>query len=204
MRVSELSRSTDVSVATIKYYIREGLLPVGSGPNHAEYGRRHVERLALIRVLREVAGKSVATIGQIVAALDDGDSQRALGMALAYDGDVSEVENDHAIGLVADMVADRGWRVDHETPGYDRLVRAVAAIDANWPGMVDLAVLNGYADVAEQLARREIPDDWSPDDDEAGSINYAVLGTVLFESVLVALRRMAHADRNRRIADVAD
>ena len=41
MRVAELSRRTDVSVASIKYYLREGLLPAGerTGPNQADVRR---------------------------------------------------------------------------------------------------------------------------------------------------------------------
>jgi DNA-binding transcriptional MerR regulator len=37
MWIAELSRQTEVPVATIKYYLREGLLPAGelSSPNQA-------------------------------------------------------------------------------------------------------------------------------------------------------------------------
>ncbi len=40
MRVAELSRRSGVSVASIKYYLREGLLPPGelTSPNQAHYG----------------------------------------------------------------------------------------------------------------------------------------------------------------------
>ena len=40
MRIGELSRATEVPVPTIKYYLREGLLPHGelSSPNQASYG----------------------------------------------------------------------------------------------------------------------------------------------------------------------
>ena len=39
MRIGELSRLSGVPVATIKYYLREGLLPPGvhSHPNQANY-----------------------------------------------------------------------------------------------------------------------------------------------------------------------
>jgi len=45
-----------VSTATIKYYLREGLLRPGEavGATQASYDEGHVERLRLIRVLREV------------------------------------------------------------------------------------------------------------------------------------------------------
>ena len=42
MRISELSAQTGVPVPTIKYYLREGLLPEGerSAPTQAAYGER--------------------------------------------------------------------------------------------------------------------------------------------------------------------
>ncbi|RAC11977.1 MerR family transcriptional regulator, partial [Burkholderia multivorans] len=53
MRISELSRRSDVPVATIKYYLREGLLPAGerTSATQAVYTDAHVNRLALIRAL---------------------------------------------------------------------------------------------------------------------------------------------------------
>src|SRR5699024_5975987 len=53
MRISELSTATDVSVASIKYYIREGLIPSGDrvGYNQTRYGNQHIARLKLIGAL---------------------------------------------------------------------------------------------------------------------------------------------------------
>ena len=46
MRIAELSQKTGVPVPTIKYYLREGLLPAGelTSPNQAHYDDRHVQR----------------------------------------------------------------------------------------------------------------------------------------------------------------
>jgi len=76
MTLAELSAATGVSVATIKYYIREGLLPAGEpiGPKKAEYDESHVARIRLIRILREVGDVPVARIGEVVAALSDQDA----------------------------------------------------------------------------------------------------------------------------------
>ena len=52
-----------------------------------------------------------------------------------------------------------------------------------------------YADVARQIAEIEIPDDWSPQQQRMATLRYAVLGTVMFEPVILALRRMAHVAR---------
>ena len=46
MRMSELSRLSGVSVTTIKYYLREGLLPAGRqlSATQAEYDGSHLRR----------------------------------------------------------------------------------------------------------------------------------------------------------------
>src|SRR5919106_1373222 len=73
MRISELSSRSGVPVATIKYYLREGLLAPGTktGPNQADYGDEHLHRLRLVRALVEVGGLSVATVGEVVTAIED-------------------------------------------------------------------------------------------------------------------------------------
>src|SRR5918999_2401660 len=72
MRIGELSRSSGVPVPTIKYYIREGLLPAGepTGRNQARYGERHQRRLALVRALVESGGLSVAATRRVLEHLD--------------------------------------------------------------------------------------------------------------------------------------
>src|SRR5215471_13260470 len=72
MKVSELSRRAQVPLPTIKFYIREGLLPAGTRTdrNQAEYSEEHLERLSLIRALRDDAGLSVAAIGRALSAAD--------------------------------------------------------------------------------------------------------------------------------------
>src|SRR6266545_4189804 len=59
MWISELSRRTDVPVATIKYYLREGLLPPGeaAGATRAVYDDSHERRLRLIRARVTRAGR---------------------------------------------------------------------------------------------------------------------------------------------------
>lgn len=54
MKLGELAAATDTSTATIKYYIREGLLPPGAKKNQTTsvYGPAHRERLELISALR--------------------------------------------------------------------------------------------------------------------------------------------------------
>jgi DNA-binding transcriptional MerR regulator len=56
LRIGELADKAGVSVATIKFYIREGLLPpppVKTGRTMGYYDEAYLERLLLIRKLRE-------------------------------------------------------------------------------------------------------------------------------------------------------
>jgi DNA-binding transcriptional MerR regulator len=64
MQLKELSAATRVSAASIKFYLREGLLQRGEEihPTRAEYGSRHVERLELITGLRSVVGLRIDQI----------------------------------------------------------------------------------------------------------------------------------------------
>src|SRR5215218_9481436 len=72
MRISELSRVSGVPVATIKYYLREGLLPAGvpTSATSADYDERHVDRLSLIRALVDVGRLPIARVREVVTALD--------------------------------------------------------------------------------------------------------------------------------------
>jgi len=72
MRISALSKQSGVPVATIKYYLREGLVPPGERTkvNQAEYGDEHVDRLVFIRGVMGVGRASIATIRDMLAVAD--------------------------------------------------------------------------------------------------------------------------------------
>src|SRR5688500_11633743 len=73
MQVSELVRATSVPLATVKYYLREGLLPAARKitARSSEYGEEHVRRLTLLRVLREVGAIPVGRLRELVEAVDN-------------------------------------------------------------------------------------------------------------------------------------
>lgn len=202
MRISELSDQSGVSIPTIKYYIRAGLLPRGerTATNQATYGPAHLGRLRLIRTLREVADLPIATIADVVAALEEPQAAaRAEHISTAL-GALSRRERSStasARATVAELVERLGWRVEPTSGGFQELAGALASLDEHWEGAYSLEGLERYARVAERFAEMEIPDDWQPTD--ADSLSYAVLGTVLFEPVILSLRRMAHEDRHRRL-----
>ena len=73
MRISELSANSGITVPTIKFYLREGLLAPGSprAVNQADYGEPHLHRLRLIRALSEIGGLRLREIRGVLAAIDD-------------------------------------------------------------------------------------------------------------------------------------
>ena len=209
MKMAELSRRSGVPTATIKYYLREGLVPPGqtTAPNQADYDEEHLDRLALIRALREAAGLPIATIGRVFAAMDAHQQDtRADYLSIAIgalseplvmqEGEVEEYSQ--AQTQVAQLVDMLGWDIDRDSPGHDDLVRAVVGIHKFIPGLItDPKQLLPYATAVRTVADVEIPDTYDPGTDRAAVLRFSVLGTVLFEPVILALRKLAHVDRIR-------
>ena len=73
MRISELSRESGVPVATIKFYLRERLLPDGvlTSATQAQYDETHVARLGLVRALIGAGGLSIAAARSRDQAIED-------------------------------------------------------------------------------------------------------------------------------------
>lgn len=199
MRISELSRVTGVPVPTIKFYLREGLLPPGTptAPNQARYDQAHVQRLRLIRALIEVGRLPVARVGGVLEQLADETlpTHRMLGVvhrALAPDVDAHENAEDDVQRARADVdrfIVERGWQVLPDAPARAALADTLVAL-RRLGRDVGPEVFTPYADAADRIANHElqrIPADVAP----AQAAEGVVIGTVLYEAALVALRRMA-------------
>ncbi|HEY5783444.1 MAG TPA: MerR family transcriptional regulator [Microlunatus sp.] len=203
MRISELSRVSGVPVATIKFYLREGLVPEGvrTSPNQAQYDDAHVQRLRLVRALVGVGGLSLAATKNVLGHIDDptGSTLDLLGTAhRAVAPDLpDEVDLAPAIALLrrwawkacVDAVGtDDGTRVDDALAG---LAVALSALDdAGFE--VDPARMDTYAAAMMEVARAEI--EGLPMETPGAAVRYVVLGTVLVEPVLLALRRLAQRE----------
>lgn len=196
MRVSELVAATGVPLATVKYYLREGLLMPGeaSSPTQAEYGEQHVRRLALVKALAGV-GLPLGKIRTIVGLVDrPADTVfETIGRALAalppYPADDAVRVRDHPR---ARAVLERlGQVYDPSYPVVAQLERALAAAEDVGIPMTDER-LDVYARHIRGIA--EIDLELMPTDSPESAIEYAVLGTAIYEPVLAALRRLAHQD----------
>jgi DNA-binding transcriptional MerR regulator len=80
VQLKELSDLTGTSAASIKYYLREGLLPPGESVHatRSRYSDRHVRRLGLIQALRQIVHLPIEQIRSILALADDGVPRLAL------------------------------------------------------------------------------------------------------------------------------
>ena len=136
MRISELAESTGVSVATIKYYVREGLLSPGRKLTErlADYDDRHVRRLRLLRVLRDVGAVPVGALKALVDATQDRDASvhEMFGEAcdaLHTESTAPVARDDHTRQLDDQIVAQAGWtKVRPDAPERDHLAGIIQVI----------------------------------------------------------------------------
>ncbi|MFD8549437.1 MerR family transcriptional regulator [Streptomyces sp. NPDC059649] len=203
MRIGELSRATGVAVPTIKYYVREGLLPAGrlTSPNQARYDDGHVRRLRLIRGLMDVGGLSVAAVREVLAAVDSPEEpvHKVLGaaqVAIAPPQAAAPDDIEEARRTVDALLRRRGWRVAPENPSVEALAVALATFQGL--GHRDFEEhLDVYADACERVADADLA--WVGRNAEVDRlVESVVVGTVVGDAVLSAMRRLAHVDASAR------
>jgi DNA-binding transcriptional MerR regulator len=196
VRISELSQVTGVSVATLKYYLREGLLPTGTplSATRADYGESHVERVRLVRTLIDVAGLSIGRVREVVRALSDPPRSRhdLLGTAHAVlrrsspDGAVMDAHDRR----LSDQLIDRlGWRIAEDSVARAQLG---AALDrARRDGLeISEETFAVYAGAALLMADRDVRDELGRES-ASEALRYVILGNVLSDPVVIGLRRLA-------------
>lgn len=204
MRVSELAKQTHVSVATVKYYIREGMLAAGDlmGPRRATYNNSHVQRIHLIQALTGPAGLSVSQAKEILQIIDDPksslkDSLAGATRVLAAAASADINAEDRCYPRAQQAVGWLGEPYRAEPPAAALLEDALHAVDKagfqRHPSQFAVYGQHMLAIAASEIAN--IPTD------PADAVEYAVLGTVLFEPVLTAIRRLAHQSLAKRGSD---
>lgn len=204
MRIAELSQASGVPVATIKYYLRAGLLPPGerTAVNQARYDEAHVRRLRLIRVLRDVAELPVGSIGEILAAVDDDalSLHAVLGIAHAALGPPVPERGDGEMAVArreVDAYLDRlGWRVSAHAPARGALAHALVRL-RELGLRVSPEDFDVYAEAADSVAAWEL-ERLDTGMDREGQVEQAVVGTLVYEAVFTALRRLAQEHHSAR------
>lgn len=205
MLVSELAERAEVPMATVKYYLREGLLPVGetTGPRRAEYDESHLRRLRVLRLLREVGEVPVTSLRQIVEVLDDAEVPVHEAMAQVADvitarPDLGE-QDPASLAMVDEVFAAMGWDgIRPESVDRIRLASLVSALNAPGPLGADVAILSFYAGVADHLAHTEISlVDHSVERSQL--LEDMVTGSVVYGQVFELLRQLGHEHHHSRL-----
>lgn len=202
MRMAELSSTSGVSVASIKLYLREGILPAGqhTSPNQALYGEAHLRRLTLIRALRDVAGLSLASIRSVVDVIDQPNAELLDALAAMADTLVTPPEGgtsgpfvDEAAKLLDKAIAARGWEgASADNPSRALVVEALAGILAVGADVTySVRLLEAYAHAAEIVATADIVGLHEISGTDR-IVELAAVWTVMGNSILAGLRGMAH------------
>jgi DNA-binding transcriptional MerR regulator len=197
MRMTELSQRSGVPIPTIRYYLREGLLPPGhfTSPNQATYDDSHVRRLTLIRAMVEVGEMPIAAVGKLFRHLEtkDGDEFATLGLVqYALVRELSPSDDSDALAQVQDLLDRLGWQVRDRHPARSVLAATIQTLERLGYDDV-LGLLERYAAAAHDLAEDEVDLMLAREglDNRAGVV--VVIG-ILGDAILSALRRMAQED----------
>lgn len=195
MRMAELSRTSGVPVATIKYYLRERLVPEGvrTAANQATYDEGHLRRVRLVRALTDIGGLSVAQVRDVVTALEGQDAFGALVTAhnvLSVAPPLTDEDRTWAQELLTAVTTEQGWTVWLDAPAATLAMATLVALrDAGHPELIE-SLLRRYARVAMEAARTDVNALAGRDADSM--VGAAVVGTVLGAPLLNALRMLAH------------
>ncbi|MCZ7416320.1 MerR family transcriptional regulator [Streptomyces sp. WMMC897] len=205
MRLAELSERSGIPTATIKYYLREGLLPPGErvSATQAEYGEEHLRRLGLARALIQVGRVPVATARDVLSAIEDEGLDQGSRLSTAVEAvpggrpsTAGPKEREAARSRVAELRERLGWQQVTTSCGQEALVEAVATLmQLGYP--CALEDLLPYARLTGELAVHDV-DMIERFAAPTTQLEAAVALTVLYEPVLLGLRRMAHAEESTR------
>jgi DNA-binding transcriptional MerR regulator len=201
MWMSELARRSGLPVATIKFYLREGLLHPGeaTAATRAAYDESHLRRLRLVRALVEVADLRLDAVRQVLTAVEDrtlpmhqvvGAAHTQLSRTTSGTGASAE-----SLARVDELLARRGWRVAESSAHRQALARALDGLRSVDHEVSD-ELLEVYAAAMADVAGREVAAALGSDREDA--VERAVVGTLLLEPVLLAVRRLAQEDASAR------
>ncbi|NUU20075.1 MAG: MerR family transcriptional regulator, partial [Streptomycetaceae bacterium] len=112
---------------------------------------------------------------------------------------VGAADREHAESHARALIDELGWRVHAKNPAAELLVQALAAL--HWLGHETFAdQLRAYADAAQAAARADFAAmRGDPGADEEAVVEHAVVGTVLGDVLLAALRRLAQEQLSAQV-----
>lgn len=196
MQLHELSQRSGVTPASIKYYLREGLLPPGEAVHatRAEYSASHLERLELIQALRRIVGLNIEQIRGLVKMADDGvprlDLLAAVQRVVLDIGNYTTAIGGEAAEATAAVVRLRGWP---DSPSDARnALTAHLELMAGLKIPVSATVLEAYSKAMDDVAGIDIAATTAPESTDRLILTAAV-GMHMHSQLLLKLLALAQA-----------
>ncbi|MUU72741.1 MerR family transcriptional regulator [Pseudarthrobacter sp. GA104] len=196
MQLHELSQRSGVTPASIKYYLREGLLPPGEAVHatRAEYSASHLERLELIQALRRIVGLNIGQIRGLVKMADDGvprlDLLAAVQRVVLDLGNYTTAIGGEAAEATAAVVRLRGWP---DSPSDARnALTAHLELMAGLKIAVSATVLEAYSKAMDDVAGIDIAATTAPESTDRLILTAAV-GMHMHSQLLLKLLALAQA-----------
>jgi DNA-binding transcriptional MerR regulator len=196
MRISDLSRQSGVPVATIKFYLREHLLPPGepTGRNQAVYSEVHLRRLELIRVMTVQGRLDLNSVRRLLTGITDdrmplADLLETLNAVSTGSDNLMPADSHFMTQAHTDVdriVEDAGWQVRTDATSRSRLAQALAAMRRLGCDCT-IDYFDGYVAAADQLARRE-SDLIAPEHVDRASV---IARSLLLEQAFAAMHGLA-------------
>jgi hypothetical protein len=178
-----------------------------TSPNQANYDDSHLGRLKLIRALVEVGGLSIAATRDVLASIDTpgkslhdtlGKAQYATTPRRDYRADEQALAA--ALDQVDELIARRGWQIKKTSPARRLLAETVSAFHALRQD--DLLQLDDYAASAERIAEADVNAILARGEIDS-MLEGVVIGTVLGDTLLAALRRLAQENASASVTPQA-
>lgn len=200
MKISDLADRSGTSVATIKYYVREGLLMQGErvGGNRTDYSEAHLHRLRLIRAMLEIGNLSVDTVSRVLVALEATEAplvhtfeiaQAALAGSTTSPPPAPSADALARIDALRKRTPD--WLAVVDNVGQNIAAAAIDAFDRAGHSLPD-SYLDGYARGAQHTATADL-DLVQAQGSREDMAEIMVVGSVLGDPLAQGLRRIAQA-----------
>lgn len=215
MLLHELSDRSGVSIASIKYYRREGLLAPGAPitATRFRYGPEHLERLALITTMRGPARLSIAQIRTVISLIDDPQVPLTRVLAMVQEtisgtppGGHPEPSESPEDPRVAPLLEEMGWPDVQTAPRAGLSALLTGAEESGT--VIDPATLARYARHLDALADEDLTAmaaqaPGPPGQEERApapisrdiQVRRAVNGMVTLTQLILALRSLSLASR---------
>lgn len=201
VRLAELSTRSGLSTPTIKYYLRLGLIPSGitESTTWASYDEGHLRRLTLVKALTDIGGLSLDAVRRVIAAVEDDtvSLHEALGTAQWQLPPAIEAESSAGSLARVDALLERhDWTLAPESPHRHALAAALDVLEGlDFPATDE--VLDSYATAMDAVAGVEVQR--ISGEERSLAAEHVVVGTLLYEPVLLTLRRIAHEVMSSRL-----